>query len=86
MEQIKQKWKVLKGRNQTDSLRIYLTCVRKWPFFGAKLYPAKVSIATRDLNWPVLEIYPGMYLNILKSAVYMLDFMKNRATFLIENS
>ncbi|CAM1311332.1 PLEKHH2 (predicted) [Pycnogonum litorale] len=42
-EQIRIKWKQLKGRNQTDSIRVYLNCVRKWPFYGAKLYLTKLK-------------------------------------------
>lgn len=33
-----EKWKSLKGRTQLDCVRIYLTCTRKWPFFGATLF------------------------------------------------
>lgn len=32
------KWRALKGRTQLDCVRIYLTCTRKWPFFGATLF------------------------------------------------
>lgn len=38
-----EKWKALKGRSIPDCVRIYLTCVRKWPFFGSSLFQAKVS-------------------------------------------
>ena len=40
---ITDKWTALKGRNITDCVRIYLTCTRKWPFFGAALFHAKVK-------------------------------------------
>ena len=33
-----EKWRGLKGRTQLDCVRIYLTCTRKWPFFGATLF------------------------------------------------
>lgn len=33
-----EKWRSLKGRTQLDCVRIYLTCTRKWPFFGATLF------------------------------------------------
>lgn len=32
------KWRSLKGRTQSDCVRIYLNCTRKWPFFGATLF------------------------------------------------
>lgn len=38
------KWKALKGRTTADCVRIYLTCVRKWPFFGSSLFQAKVRV------------------------------------------
>lgn len=33
-----EKWRGLKGRTQMDCVRIYLTCSRKWPYFGATLF------------------------------------------------
>lgn len=33
-----EKWRSLKGRTQLDCVRIYLTCTRKWPYFGATLF------------------------------------------------
>lgn len=33
-----EKWRGLKGRTQLDCVRIYLTCTRKWPYFGATLF------------------------------------------------
>ena len=33
----------MKGRTIADCVRIYLTCTRKWPFFGAALFHAKVK-------------------------------------------
>ncbi|XP_072425397.1 pleckstrin homology domain-containing family H member 1 isoform X2 [Chiloscyllium punctatum] len=35
------KWMLLRGCSGADCVRIYLTVVRKWPFFGAKLFTAK---------------------------------------------
>lgn len=40
---ITDKWTALKGRSIADCVRIYLTCTRKWPFFGAALFHAKVN-------------------------------------------
>lgn len=47
----------LKGRSQVDCVRIYLNCTKKWPYFGASLFQAKVSPEThtskltRNLLW-----------------------------------
>lgn len=43
-EKLQEKWIALRGRSVLDCVRIYLTCTRKWPFFGATLYQAKVNI------------------------------------------
>ena len=37
-----EKWRGLKGRTQLDCVRIYLTCTRKWPFFGATLFQVSI--------------------------------------------
>ncbi|XP_076661885.1 uncharacterized protein CG43867 isoform X4 [Halictus rubicundus] len=42
-ERLQEKWISLKGRSVLDCVRIYLTCTRKWPFFGATLYQAKLK-------------------------------------------
>ncbi|XP_029175584.1 uncharacterized protein CG43867 isoform X2 [Nylanderia fulva] len=42
-EKLQDKWIGLKGRSVLDCVRIYLTCTRKWPFFGATLYQAKLK-------------------------------------------
>ncbi|XP_059087273.1 uncharacterized protein CG43867-like isoform X9 [Tigriopus californicus] len=33
-----EKWTSLKGKTTSDCVRIFLTCTRKWQFFGAKLF------------------------------------------------
>ncbi|XP_060531938.1 uncharacterized protein CG43867 isoform X3 [Cylas formicarius] len=45
------KWRALKGRTQLDCVRIYLTCTRKWPFFGATLFQAKMSQHESPMIW-----------------------------------
>ncbi|XP_068154934.1 uncharacterized protein CG43867 isoform X9 [Drosophila tropicalis] len=40
-EMLISKWLMLKGRSTLDCVRIYLTCCRKWPYFGACLFQAK---------------------------------------------
>ncbi|XP_033220742.1 uncharacterized protein CG43867 [Belonocnema kinseyi] len=42
-EKLQEKWISLRGRSVSDCIRIYLTCTRKWPFFGATLYEAKLK-------------------------------------------
>ncbi|CAL8111752.1 unnamed protein product [Orchesella dallaii] len=37
-----EKWSFLKGKSIVDCVRIYLTCTRKWPFFGATLFNVSV--------------------------------------------
>lgn len=37
-----EKWSFLKGKTIHDCVRIYLTCTRKWPFFGATLFTVTV--------------------------------------------
>ena len=42
-DQLKLKWESLKGKSVHDCVRIFLTCTRKWQFFGAKLFKVKAS-------------------------------------------
>lgn len=46
-----EKWTTLKGRNTTDCVRIYLTCTRKWPYFGAGLFQARFRQAEPAVVW-----------------------------------
>ncbi|XP_078038337.1 uncharacterized protein CG43867 isoform X3 [Augochlora pura] len=50
-ERLQEKWIGLKGRSVLDCVRIYLTCTRKWPFFGATLYQAKLKQAEPITVW-----------------------------------
>ncbi len=57
-QRIAEKWAALRGRSVQDCVRIFLTVARKWPFFGAKLFSAKVSVLnhgwgvwTQQLFW-----------------------------------
>ncbi|XP_065158383.1 uncharacterized protein CG43867-like isoform X5 [Atheta coriaria] len=45
------KWRSLKGRTQLDCVRIYLTCTRKWPYFGATLFQAKLRQPDAPMIW-----------------------------------
>ena len=37
-------WSLLRGRGSVDCVRVYLTVVRKWSYFGARIFSARVSI------------------------------------------
>ncbi|XP_073830589.1 uncharacterized protein CG43867 isoform X8 [Musca autumnalis] len=45
------KWILLKGRSTLDCVRIYLTCCRKWPYFGASLFQAKPRHSDQAMAW-----------------------------------
>ncbi|XP_035899801.1 uncharacterized protein CG43867 isoform X10 [Anopheles stephensi] len=45
------KWALLRGRSILDCVRIYLTCARKWPFFGAALFQAKPRHSDQAMAW-----------------------------------
>lgn len=45
------KWLLLKGRSTLDCVRIYLTCCRKWSFFGATLFQAKPRHSDQAIAW-----------------------------------
>ncbi|XP_044728527.1 uncharacterized protein CG43867 isoform X4 [Chrysoperla carnea] len=50
-ERLMEKWISLKGRSLIDCVRIYLTCTRKWPFFGATLFQAKLKQSEPIMVW-----------------------------------
>ena len=43
MASLKEKWVTLKGKSSHDCVRIFLTCTRKWQFFGNKLFEVQVN-------------------------------------------
>lgn len=45
------KWSLLKTRSTLDCVRIYLTCCRKWPYFGSSLFQAKLRHADQAIVW-----------------------------------
>lgn len=45
------KWILLKSRSTLDCVRIYLTCCRKWPYFGAGLFQAKPRHSDQAMSW-----------------------------------
>ncbi|XP_055986504.1 pleckstrin homology domain-containing family H member 2 [Sorex fumeus] len=44
-QRLSSRWTALRGHSAAECVRIYLTVARKWPFFGAKLFPAKPAAA-----------------------------------------
>ncbi|XP_053608641.1 uncharacterized protein CG43867 isoform X3 [Plodia interpunctella] len=50
-EKLRSKWSALKGRSTADCVRIYLNCTRKWPFFGATLFQARIKQPDLSLAW-----------------------------------
>ncbi|XP_072845604.2 pleckstrin homology domain-containing family H member 2 [Pogona vitticeps] len=48
-QRLSTKWMALRGHSAVDCVRIYLAVVRKWPFFGAKLFAAKpLTVSTLE--------------------------------------
>ncbi|CAH2090199.1 unnamed protein product [Euphydryas editha] len=50
-EKLRLKWIALKGRSTADCVRIYLNCTRKWPFFGATLFQARIKQPDLSMVW-----------------------------------
>lgn len=50
-EMLSTKWTLLKSRITVDCVRIYLTCCRKWPLFGAALFQAKPRHSDQGMAW-----------------------------------
>lgn len=40
---VAEKWISLRGKSALDCVRIFLTCTRKWQFFGARLFEVQVG-------------------------------------------
>ncbi|XP_074025916.1 uncharacterized protein CG43867 isoform X5 [Leptinotarsa decemlineata] len=45
------KWRALKGKTQSDCVRAYLNSTRKWPYFGASLFQAKLRQQDSPMIW-----------------------------------
>lgn len=50
-ELLSTKWALLKSKSVVDCVRIYLTCARKWPFFGAALFQAQPRHSDQAMVW-----------------------------------
>ena len=58
MSSLKEKWVTLKGKSSHDCVRIFLTCTRKWQFFGNKLFEVQVNMIIISYNFSaVIEIF-----------------------------
>ncbi len=44
-----QKWASLRGKPAHDCVRIFLTCTRKWQFFGASLFEVQVNVTAAGI-------------------------------------
>ncbi|KAK3853635.1 hypothetical protein Pcinc_039837 [Petrolisthes cinctipes] len=67
LDSLHEKWVSLRGRPQSDCVRIYLTCTRKWPYFGATLFPAATSAAPDGPPTPV-------WVAVSEDAITLLDY------------
>ncbi|XP_050508419.1 uncharacterized protein CG43867 isoform X5 [Diabrotica virgifera virgifera] len=45
------KWRALKGKTQADCVRAYLNSTRKWPYFGAALFQARLRQQDSPMIW-----------------------------------
>ena len=63
-QRLSTRWMALRGHSAADCVRIYLTVARKWPFFGAKLFLAKVRNGRGRLSslveYKVITVTPGL--------------------------
>ncbi|XP_041469682.1 pleckstrin homology domain-containing family H member 1-like isoform X2 [Lytechinus variegatus] len=48
---INEKWNELRGRSQTECIRIYVTVLRKWRHFGAYVIPATCKYGKQERVW-----------------------------------
>lgn len=67
LDSLHEKWVSLRGRSQSDCVRIYLTCTRKWPYFGATLFPAATPAAPDGPPTPV-------WVAVSEDAITLLDY------------
>uniref|UniRef100_A0A8D0DZT4 Pleckstrin homology domain-containing family H member 2 n=1 Tax=Salvator merianae TaxID=96440 RepID=A0A8D0DZT4_SALMN len=79
-QRLSTKWMALHDHSTADCVRIYLAVVRKWPFFGAKLFPAKPLVIS-TMEGPLL------WLAVYEDGINVLEYssMKLIATYLYKN-
>uniref|UniRef100_A0A8C0UQG4 Pleckstrin homology, MyTH4 and FERM domain containing H2 n=1 Tax=Cyanistes caeruleus TaxID=156563 RepID=A0A8C0UQG4_CYACU len=76
-QRLSTRWMALRGHSAADCVRIYLTVARKWPFFGAKLFAAKVR-HFNELDWGGREgrlTVTYTYKSLMTFGGYQDDFM-----------
>ncbi|XP_017030486.1 uncharacterized protein CG43867 isoform X3 [Drosophila kikkawai] len=67
------KWMLLKGRSTLDCVRIYLTCCRKWPYFGACLFQAKPRQSEAATGAGTTTTTPVAWLAVAEDALNVLE-------------
>ncbi|XP_017006535.2 uncharacterized protein CG43867 isoform X2 [Drosophila takahashii] len=67
------KWMLLKGRSTLDCVRIYLTCCRKWPYFGACLFQAKPRQSPESSMGTTGAATPVAWLAVAEDALNVLE-------------
>lgn len=79
-QRLSTKWMALRGHSTADCVRIYLAVVRKWPFFGAKLFAAKILTMSAQGNTLV-------WLAIYEHGINVLEYSSMRliVTYLYKN-
>ncbi|XP_039768991.1 pleckstrin homology domain-containing family H member 2 isoform X2 [Ornithorhynchus anatinus] len=65
------RWAALRGHSAADCVRIYLTVARKWPFFGAKLFPARPVTPTSQES-------PNVWLAVHQDGISVLEHASMR--------
>jgi len=73
---LQEKWATLKGRSLLDCVRIYLTCTRKWPHFGATLFQAQLHTPQ---PWPGVELGTMLWLVVSEDSVTLLELASMQA-------
>uniref|UniRef100_A0A674IE40 Pleckstrin homology, MyTH4 and FERM domain containing H2 n=1 Tax=Terrapene triunguis TaxID=2587831 RepID=A0A674IE40_9SAUR len=59
-QRLSTRWMALRGHSAADCVRIYLTVARKWSFFGAKMFAAKVRNFTGSILFgTTLQVVEG---------------------------
>ena len=67
-----ERWLSLRGHSCQDCVRIYLTVGRKWQFFGAKLFSARVKHSSSGAVDPATVTHA--WLAVQEDSVSVLDF------------
>ncbi|XP_054675712.1 pleckstrin homology domain-containing family H member 2 isoform X2 [Grus americana] len=71
-QRLSTRWMALRGHSAADCVRIYLTVARKWSFFGAKLFAAKL-LATSSVE-------KSIWFAVHEDGISILDYSSMRLT------